>query len=87
MTTGCSGAPQLDYLVTWLCQRQSGVQFVGVHVPGVRNVIADKLSRGAVASVLAEVHAVGMVSEQLRPHSDAGSVLRRLATLEHRRIP
>lgn len=71
MTTGSSGAPQLDYLVTWLCLRQSGVQFVGVHVPGVLNVVADKLSRGAAESVLTEVRAAGMVSERLHPDADA----------------
>lgn len=53
ITSGSSGAPQLDYLVTWLARRSPGVQFLAVHVPGVRNVMADKLSRDRAA----EVHA------------------------------
>lgn len=47
--TGGSGAPQLYYLITWLCQRQKSVEFVAVHVQGVLNIIADRLSRGCVA--------------------------------------
>lgn len=60
VTSRCIGAPQLDCLVTWLLtQRFPRVQFLAVHVPGVRNVVADKLSRGRAEEILADAAAAG----------------------------
>ena len=85
ITTGCSGAPQLDRLVTWLFLRHANVQFLAVHVPGVRNVTADGLSRGREGAVLAEAARAGLCSERLRPVAEAELVLRQVSLLEHRR--
>lgn len=85
ITSGSSsGAPQLDYLVTWLGRSHPSVQFLGVHIPGVRNVVADKLSRGRSAEVLAEVADAGLASERLYPAPDLARVIRHVASLEHR---
>ncbi|KAL3914680.1 MAG: hypothetical protein SGPRY_007546 [Prymnesium sp.] len=85
ITTGNSGAPQLDFLVTWLCQRQPGVQFIAVHGKGVRNVVADRLSRGGAAGVLSEVQEAGLLCERLFPDPEAVSVIRHTASLDHKR--
>lgn len=85
ITSGSSGAPQLNFLVTWLSQRQPSVQFISVHVPGVRNVVADRLSRRDAPRVLEEVAAAGTSSERLRPAPDVESMLLHVSSLEHRR--
>jgi hypothetical protein len=67
LTSAGSGAPQLNTLVDWLCERHPGVQFLGIHQPGVRNKAADNLSRSAEgrASVLADVAAQGSTAVEL----------------------
>ena len=86
LTSECSSAPQLDSLVTWLGQSQPAVQYLAVHVPGVCNVTADKLSRGRELEVLAEVEAAGLRSERLLPVASSKALLRRVAALEHRHV-
>lgn len=56
-------------------------------MPGVRNVVADMLSRGRAEEVLADVAAAGLVSERLHPVADATVILlSHIALLEHRRV-
>ena len=50
LTTGSSGAPQINYLVQWLQQRHPTVQWLGIHQPGKRNCAADGLSRDSAES-------------------------------------
>jgi hypothetical protein len=45
LVAGGSGAPQLNFLVEWLQTRHPSVMFLGVHQRGVRNGVADALSR------------------------------------------
>lgn len=54
LTTGSSGAMQLNRLLIWLFERHRGKQFLGIHCPGVQNRSSDKLSRGQWKSVLSE---------------------------------
>ena len=84
ITTESSGAPQLDHLVSWLFRQHAPVQFLAVHVPGVRNVRADGLSRGRVWTVVEEAEAAGLRSERLRPVAEAALVLRYTSMLQHR---
>ena len=81
-TAAGSGAPQLNYLVEWLLARHPGLQLLGVHQPGVRNVAADRLSRTAEGrqSVLEEAAAAGAELVELQ-HSaaDAAEAQRLLA--------
>ena len=86
ITTGSSSAPQLDYLVSWLCRQQPQVQFLAVHVAGVRNTVADRLSRGRSQEVLAGAEAAGFCLERLLPTVEAGVVLSRVSELELRSV-
>lgn len=82
---GSSSAPQLYYLLSWLCSPQPQVQFLAEHVAGVRNnTVADKLNRGRSQEVLAEVEAAGVIHERLQAGVEAGIVLSHVSTLEHR---
>lgn len=85
LMTGSSSAPQLDYLISCLCRQQPRVQFLAVHIAGVRNTVAhDRLSRGLSHEVLAEVEAAGFCLERLLPAVEAGVVLSRVSALELR---
>lgn len=60
LTAVGSGAPQLNLLIGWLCDRWEGTQFLGVHQRGVmRNIISHRLSRGCRDSVLKELSLEG----------------------------
>ena len=54
INTGNSPSPQLNFLIRWLVQRWPAVQFLGVWQKGIRNDIADKISRKDLLAVLAE---------------------------------
>ena len=53
--TGNSPSPQLNFLVRWLIERWPGVQFLGVWQKGIRNDVADRISRKDLAAVLDDV--------------------------------
>ena len=58
-TAVSSGAPQLNTMMQWLAVRRPAVQFVGVHVAGAHNVLADSLSRHGGGMALREAAAHG----------------------------
>lgn len=74
LTSSNSGAPQLNLLMRWLVERHPHTQFLGVHQPGVRNGVSDRLSRGRAEEVLAEVRTAGLEPLHLR-HVDHDSVV------------
>ena len=77
LTTGSSGAPQLNLLLSWLMEQHPAVQFLGVHQPGVRNIAADRSSRSAGGHevVLQEARDSGSVVETLGPAQGAHVLL------------
>lgn len=76
LTTGGSGAPQLNLLVQFLQSSFPGVQMLGVHQPGKRNNASDGLSRGRGEAVLEEARAAGLSVERLELPASAASLLR-----------
>ena len=75
LTAAGSGAPQLNLLLAWLGDKWSGVQFLGVHQRGVRNVTSDRLSRGQVDLVRRELSSAGIRVQRLLPTAGAREVL------------
>ena len=59
INSGNSPSPQMNFLVRWLVERWSNVQFLAVWVPlpGIHNEAADGISRVALDSVAAAVAA------------------------------
>lgn len=70
-----SDAPQLSFLVRWLCERRAGMQFLGMHQRGLRNVTSDRLSRGHQEPVLQELSAAGIHVRSLSPTADTHDLL------------
>ncbi|KAL3908273.1 MAG: hypothetical protein SGPRY_009864, partial [Prymnesium sp.] len=70
-----SGAPQLNYLISWLCGRWGSTQFLGVHQKGSRNITSDRLSRGDRDLVLSELPSLGIRVRELSPTAEAGAML------------
>lgn len=61
VTSNGSGAPQLHVLAQYLsAPALPGVQLLGVHQPGNRNGMSDRLSRGRGDEVLRETVAAGL---------------------------
>lgn len=85
ITAAGSGAPQLNWLMQWLMRKHRGVQFLGVHQRGLRNVASDSLSRGRVHEVLQEVQQTGAEIVQLTPSTGFRGVTNAIRTLPLRR--
>ena len=66
----------MNLMIEWLVG-QSSVQMLGVWLPGVRNDVADALSRGRASEVLGEVEAMGVHIVELQPRRGAAAMLRR----------
>lgn len=75
LTAAGSGAPQLNYLISWLCGRWGSTQFLGVHQKGSRNITSDRLSRGDRDLVLSELSSLGIRVRELSPTAEAGAML------------
>lgn len=75
LTTGGSGAPQINSLFQFLQSSFPRVQMLGVHQPGKRNGASDSLSRGRGGAVLAEARAAGLLVERLELPASAASLL------------
>ena len=75
LTAAGSGAPQLNLLLGWLGDKWAGMQFLGVHQQGVRNVTSDRLSRGQVDLVRRELSSAGIRVQRLLPTAGAREVL------------
>lgn len=65
VTTGSSAAPQLNTTIRRLQSRLPQIQMLGIHQPGVRNGVSDKLSRGKLAEVLVSIEASAVRAERL----------------------
>ena len=65
INSGNSGSPQMNGMIQWLFERWPGVQFLGVWQKGVRNDVADGISRQGLAEVLAQAQAAGLVARRL----------------------
>lgn len=65
VTSGSSAAPQLNVIVRQLHSWARKTQMIGVHQPGVRNGVSDKLSRGRLLEVLASLRASKVQPERL----------------------
>ena len=66
-----SSSPQMNAVVRWLFDRRPQLQLVALHQPGVRNGVADALSRAGTDRVLAEARAAGAIT--LRIDCDAAT--------------
>ena len=75
INSGNSASPQMNVLVRWLVARWPSVQFMGVWQQGVRNDVADGISRTRLAAVLAEAEAAGLSVQRLPIPSGADSLL------------
>ena len=75
LTTASSAAPQLECIVRWLCRQHASTQLLGVHIPGVSNTAADKLSRGAQAEVLEDLMRAHVHIQRVRPGVPEQSLL------------
>ena len=75
LTTGGSGAPQLNLLAQFLQSSFPGVQMLGVYQPGKRNGASDSLSRGKGGAVLEAARAAGLAVERLELPASAASLL------------
>lgn len=84
VTTGNSISPQCDEIVQWLFLRHNSTQFLGVHQKGIRNVVADALSRGRGDEFVTRAIECGMRAERLRPRSGANTLLQRAADVHQR---
>jgi hypothetical protein len=75
INSGNSPSPQMDTLVRWLVERHPGVQLLGVWQQGVRNDVADAISRDGLGTVLQEAAAAGLLPRRLPLCSEAGALL------------
>ena len=71
INTGNSPSPQLNYLIGWLQQRWPRVQLLAVWQKGVRNDVADRISRHSSEEVQQEAAAAGLVVRRLQLQSGA----------------
>ena len=76
INTGNSPSPQLNYLIEWLQQRWPRVQLLAVWQQGVRNDVADRISRHSCAAVLEEAAAASLRPRRLELRSGAAAALR-----------
>lgn len=76
LTTGGSGAPQINRLAQFLQSSFPRVQILGVHQPGKRNGASDSLSRGRGEAVVEEARAAGLSVERLELPASAADLLR-----------
>ena len=74
-------SPQMNFLVRWLVERWSNVQFLAVWVPGIHNEAADGISRVALDSVLADAEAADLAVRRL-PACDGAHALMRAVWAE-----
>lgn len=66
VTSGSSAAPQLNVIVLQLhISWARKTQMIGVHQPGVRNGVSDRLSIGKLLEVLASLRASRVQPERL----------------------
>jgi hypothetical protein len=70
-----SPSPQMNAIVKWLFERWPGVQFLGVWQKGIRNDVADRISRGKLSSVIAEAEAGGLATRRIEPSDSACALL------------
>ena len=78
INTGNSPSPQLNFLIRWLVQRWPSVQFLGVWQKGIRNDIADKISRKDLSAVLADVSQHDLSARELLACEGAEDLMRRV---------
>jgi hypothetical protein len=71
----------MNFLVRWLVERWSNVQFLAVWVPGIHNEAADGISRVALDSVLADAKAADLAVRRL-PACDGAHALMRAVWAE-----
>ena len=64
-------------MVQWLMKRHAGVQYLGVHVRGVDNHLADALSRHGNDEALRLAGLAGMQAVRVQPASGAEVLLQR----------
>ena len=81
INSGNSPSPQMNFLVRWLVERWSNVQFLAVWVPGIHNEAADGISRVALDSVLADAEAADLAVRRL-PACDGAHALMRAVWAE-----
>jgi ribonuclease HI len=70
-----SPSPQLNVIVQWLFSRWPKVQVLGVWQQGVRNAVADRLSRRGLDEVLAEARRHGLRPRRIQPDASADQLL------------
>lgn len=85
LTAAGSGAPQINWMMQWLMRHHRGVQFLGIHQRGVRNVTSDNLSRGRVEVVLNEVRTSGATIEKLTPSTSFHAIMNAVRRMPLRR--
>ena len=74
-------------MVQWLLERHSGVQYLGVHVRGVDNHLADALSRYGDAEALRLAGLAGMQAHRVQPAAGADALLQRAQAMPLRQRP
>ena len=78
VNTGNSPSPQLNFLVRWLIERWPGVQFLGVWQKGIRNDVADRISRKDLAAVLDDVSHTLLSARRLCACEGAHDLMRKV---------
>ena len=74
--TACSPSPQMNHILQWLFGKIGRTQVLAVHQPGVRNVVADAISRHGLCDTLREARAHGLELCPLTVADDAWTMLR-----------
>ena len=87
INTGNSPSPQIDFLMEWLQQRQPGIQFLAIHVPGVSNQMSDALSRDKWHGAVASVEAGGVKTHRMRPADECSRMTEHASSLPQRGTP
>ena len=71
INSAASGSPQMNFVLQWIWAKVGSVQCLAVHQPGVRNTLADALSRRAEQLVeqrlRAETTKAGLEIAELQP--------------------
>ena len=76
INTGNSPSPQINFLIRWLVERWPNVQFLGVWQKGIRNDVADRISRAGLAAVLDEAERAKLRLRQLAACDSAHDLMR-----------
>lgn len=75
LTAAESGAPQFNFLLSWLGDKWVGIQFLGEHQKGERNIMSDRFCSGCLDLVLQELSTAGIRVKSLKLTTDARAML------------